>query len=78
MASSLGQTKLSIISKILTFAAIVEICTGLALEAVPTTVVSLLLGNDDSNEVLTAVSRLFGIALIGLGFACWPSRAASG
>jgi hypothetical protein len=72
MASILGQTNLSVLAKVLTFSAIVEICTGLALEAAPTNVVSLLLGADDSNELLTADSRLLGIALMSLGLACWP------
>jgi hypothetical protein len=70
MASTMGRTTLSAVAKILAFSAAVEICTGRALEAKPTIVVSLLLGVDDSSEGLTAVGRLFGIALIALGLAC--------
>jgi hypothetical protein len=39
----------------------------------PTVVVTLLLGVEVSG-VATALGRCFGIALLGLGLACWPSR----
>jgi hypothetical protein len=55
----------------LTVAAIGEIATGVALVLVPSVVGQLLLG-----EALTGaavpVARVAGIALIALGFACWP------
>jgi hypothetical protein len=61
--STLGQMKLSVLSKILTFSAIVEICTGLfRCGSVDGRV--MVAGGDDSSEALTADSRLFGIALI--------------
>jgi hypothetical protein len=59
--------------KILAFAAAVEVGTGLALMANPAIVVRLLLGMEIS-VVGTMLGRCFGIALLGLGLACWPSR----
>jgi hypothetical protein len=59
--------------RILTFAAAVEVGTGLALMVTPAIVVKLLLGMEIS-EVGTMLGRCFGIALLGLGLACWPNR----
>ena len=56
---------------VLTFAAIAEAATGLALLIVPSLVARLLLGEDLAG-VAIAVARVAGIALIGLGIACWP------
>ena len=50
-----------------------EVGTGLVLVIDPTGVVTLLLGVEVSG-VATALGRCFGIALLGLGLACWPSR----
>ncbi|MGC2409174.1 MAG: hypothetical protein WA441_04030 [Methyloceanibacter sp.] len=55
----------------LIFAAVAEAATGLALLIVPSLVAYLLLGEDLSG-VAIAVARVAGIALIGLGIACWP------
>ena len=55
----------------LTFAAIGEAATGLALLIVPSFVGQLLLG-EQLTGVAVPVSRLAGIALIALGIACWP------
>ncbi len=55
----------------LIFAAIGEAGTGLALLIVPSLVVQLLLGEQPTG-VTIAVARVAGIALIGLGIACWP------
>jgi len=60
-------------SKILAFAAIVEVGTGLALMLDPVLVVTLLLGTDLSGTRIT-LGRCFGFALLALGLACWPSR----
>jgi hypothetical protein len=49
--------------------------TGLGLAAAPVLVVPLLLGAEPSGLGLVA-SRVAGIALIGLGLACWPGREA--
>ena len=58
---------------ILTFAAVVEIATGLALMADPAVVVRLLLGAEVSG-IGWLLGRFFGIALLALGVACWPSK----
>jgi hypothetical protein len=55
----------------LTFAAVAEAATGLALLIVPSLVVQLLLG-EQLTGVAIPVARVAGIALIGLGIACSP------
>jgi hypothetical protein len=55
----------------LTFAAVGEASTGLALLIVPGLVGRLLLG-EELTGVAISVARVAGIALIGLGVACWP------
>ncbi len=67
------ETSLSPLTKILAFAAAVELCTGLALVTIPAIVATLLLGADLSGAG-ALVGRLFGIALLALGLACWPPR----
>jgi hypothetical protein len=57
--------------KLLTFAAVVEIGTGLVLMIDPVIVVTLLLGTEVSGAA-TLLARCFGIALLALGLACWP------
>ena len=59
--------------KILAFAAVVEVGTGLVLMIDPAIVVTLLLGTEVSGAG-TLLARCFGIALLALGLACWPSR----
>jgi hypothetical protein len=61
--------------KLLTFAAIAEAATGLALLVVPSLVGRLLLG-EELTSVAIPVARVLGIALIALGVACWPGRTA--
>ena len=56
---------------VLTFAAIGEAATGLALLIVPSLVGQLLLG-EQLTGVAIPVARVSGIALIALGIACWP------
>ena len=56
-------------------AAMVEIATGLAILAIPSPVGRLLLGAELIGVALP-VARVFGIALIALGVACWPGRTA--
>jgi Ca2+/Na+ antiporter len=58
---------------LLTFAAIVEVGTGLVLMIDPALVAALLLGAEVSG-VATLLGRCFGITLLALGVACWPSR----
>jgi hypothetical protein len=55
----------------LTFAAVGEASTGLALLIVPGLVGRLLLG-EELTGVAIPVARVAGIALIALGVACWP------
>jgi hypothetical protein len=55
----------------LTFAAVAEAATGSGLLIVPSLVVQLLLG-EQLTGVAIPVARVAGIALIGLGIACWP------
>jgi hypothetical protein len=57
--------------KALTFAAVAETATGLALLIAPSLVVQLLLGGQLTG-VAIPVARVAGVALIGLGIACWP------
>jgi hypothetical protein len=52
-------------------AAVGEAATGLALLVVPALVGQLLLGRELAG-VAIPVARVAGIALIGLGLACWP------
>lgn len=69
----MNETSLGKLRKILAFAALVEVGTGLALIVDPAIVAALLLGADISG-VGTLLGRFFGIALLALGLACWPSR----
>ena len=62
---------------ILALAATAEAATGLALLLVPSLVVWLLLGEELAG-VAIPVARVTGIALIGLGVACWPGPALAG
>ena len=55
----------------LIFAAIAEVATGLALLIVPSLVGRLLFGVEFVG-ITIPVSRVAGIALVGLGVACWP------
>ena len=55
----------------LTFAAVAEVATGLALLIAPSLVVHLLLG-EQLTGLAMPVARVAGIALIALGIACWP------
>jgi hypothetical protein len=57
--------------KVLIFAAVAEVATGLALLTVPSLVGQLLLGEELAGVDLP-VARVTGIALIALGIGCWP------
>src|SRR5213593_3644443 len=56
--------------QVLTFAAVAEAVTGLALLIVPSLVGRLLLGAELTDAI--PVARVAGIALIALGVCCWP------
>jgi hypothetical protein len=57
--------------RVLILAAVGEALTGAALLIAPSLVGRLLLG-EELTVVAIPVARLAGIALIGLGIACWP------
>ena len=57
--------------KVLGFAAVVEVGTGLVLVLDPALVVALLLGADTAG-LGVLLGRFLGIALLALGVACWP------
>ena len=69
----MSETNLNTLGKILAFAAVVEVGTGLVLMIDPAIVIRLLLGAEIS-PVGTLLGRCFGIALLSLGVACWPGR----
>jgi hypothetical protein len=56
---------------VLVLAAVGEVATGLGLLLVPSLVGQLLLGAELAG-ISATVARVAGIALIGLGIACWP------
>jgi hypothetical protein len=57
--------------KILTVAAVAEVCTGMALLIVPSLVGRLLFGAEFTG-VANPAARVTGIALLALGVGCWP------
>ena len=63
--------------KVLLFTAAAEAATGLGLLVVPSLVAWLLLGQELSG-VAVPVARVAGLALIGLGIACWPGMLLAG
>ena len=62
---------------LLTFAAIAEAATGLALIVAPLLVGHLLLGAALAG-VSVVIARVAGIALLALGVGCWPGPAPVG
>ncbi len=66
-----------VMRRILTFSAIVEAGTGLALVAAPAFVLSSLIGGKVAEES-RPLGRCFGIAILALVMACWPGREPSG
>ena len=65
------------LKRALVVAAIGEIATGLALILVPVLVAQLLLGQELAGSAIS-VARVAGIALVGLGVACWPGPPVAG
>lgn len=57
--------------RVLAFAAVSEIATGVALLLAPALVGRLLFGVEMAGLAVT-IARLAGIALLSLGVACWP------
>jgi hypothetical protein len=64
-------------NRLLTLTAIIEAAMGLALMAVPSVVVRLLLGGEISGASLP-LGRVAGFGLLSLGMACWPGRYPTG
>lgn len=62
---------------VLTFTAIAEAATGLALLILPSLIGQLLLGEQLAG-VAIPVARVAGLALIALGVACWPGPPLAG
>ena len=56
---------------------VAEALTGLVLLANPSFVAEMLLGSDVTGAGVV-ISRIGGIALIGLGVSCWPGGGARG
>ena len=61
-------------SRLLKLTAIIEAATGLALIAVPSVVVRLLLGSPLDTSAAVMLGRVAGAALLALGVACWLAR----
>ena len=69
----MSEASLSALGKVLAFAAVVEVGTGVALMIAPAIVIALLMGGEASGA-FTPIGRCFGIALLALGLPCWPER----
>ena len=59
---------------LLTLTAVIEVGTGLMLVALPSLLVTLLLGSSLDTPVALIVARVAGVALLALGVACWLAR----
>lgn len=59
---------------LLILTAVLEAATGVALLAVPVTVVSLLLGASLDAHSADVIARVTGAAMLSLGLACWLAR----
>lgn len=57
---------------VLKLTAVLELATGLALFIIPS-LVSWLLFGAELTRVSIPIARVTGIALVGLGVACWPN-----
>jgi hypothetical protein len=62
---------------LISLSAAVEVATGIALIIRPSALAWLLLGTDLS-QAGQALGRVAGLALLALGWACWPSKEAAG
>jgi hypothetical protein len=60
-------------NSLITLTAVIESVTGLALMAVPSVVVRLLVGGEISGAGIP-LGRVAGFGLLSLGIACWPGR----
>jgi hypothetical protein len=64
-------------NRVVRFAAVGEVAFGVALLVAPSILGQLLLGERLTGAAVL-VARVTGIALVGLGTACWPGPAAFG
>jgi hypothetical protein len=64
-------------NRLLALTVIIESTVGLALMAVPTVVVRLLLGGEISGASIP-LGRVAGFGLLSLAIACWPGRGPAG
>jgi hypothetical protein len=62
------------VNHLLTLTAVIEMGTGLVLVALPSFLVTLLLGSSLDAPAALTVGRLAGAALLALGVACWLAR----
>lgn len=69
----MSETSTNRLRWILTFAAVVEIATGIALLVEPRIVIALLVGGNEPPQALP-LGRVAGIAILAFGVACWPTR----
>lgn len=60
--------------KLLSITAVFECLTGIALIAIPSTIVPMLLGIPFEDDSLHVISGITGAALISIGIACWMFR----
>lgn len=58
----------------LTSTAVFECVTGIALIAIPSTIVPILVGIPFDDDSLHVISGITGAALVSLAVACWLSR----
>ena len=65
---------LNMMKRFLTLTSIIETATGLALMAVPSVVVRLLLGSELDALAAVTLGRVAGAALLALGVACWLAQ----
>ena len=61
-------------NNLLTLTAVIEIGAGLALVALPSLLVTLLLGSSLDTSAAVTLGRVAGAALFALGVACWLAR----
>ncbi len=59
---------------LLSITAIFECLTGIALIAIPSTIIPMLLGIPFEEDSLHVISGITGAALISIGIACWMFR----
>ena len=59
---------------LLSITAVFECLTGIALIAIPSTIIPMLLGIPFEDDSLHVISGITGAALISIGIACWMFR----